>query len=162
MSGSLTDALTVAKDTLLASESFDARIVQKAGVPAVTHVHLDQVADSDGLATARPYALLRFAGRGSNPIAEGVEISLIVGGGILLLLEDNARETSTHESSYLDFLTWCGEVIDEMEDLSGKDDKLPFKSEMVFAPQRTPRNQRTGDNDYWTCVFLLSWGDQVM
>lgn len=158
---SLADAIAAAKATLLAGASFSARVLAHGGT-AVTHVHLDRLADPDGLADHRPYALLRVASRGSNPIAEGIDLSLTVGGGILLLLEDTARETSTHEASYVNFITWIGDVIDELEDLSGRDDYLPFKSELIYAPQRVQRGHQTADNDYWTAVYLLNWGDQVM
>ena len=160
MSGSLSDALSAAESTLLASATFVNRILANTADQPEDHVHLDQLADNSGLDALRPYALLRIAGRGSNPIAEGIEISLTVGGGILLLLDDISRGP-THRLSYLDFLDFCGNVIDDLEDLSGQSDYLPFKSELIFAPQRTLRANRTSDNDYWTAVFLLNWGDNV-
>jgi hypothetical protein len=168
--GSLAVPLDVARTTLLASQAFADRVAivhppaEGDDVPAETlaaHVFLDQVADGEGLELLRPYALLRYAARGSNVIADGVEISLTVGGGILLVLEDNARQTTDHGTSYGDFLNFAGGVIDDMEDLSGRNDYLPFKSELIYAPTRVRRADRQDDNDYWICVFLLTWGDQA-
>lgn len=161
--GSMALAIEAAENTLLASESFAARILAADPAAAVAErVYYDSIAEDTGMATMRPFALLKYAQRASNVISEGIQIDLMVGGGLLLLLEDNvSEEFKTHNDVYMDFVNWIGSTIDEMELLSGDDEYLPFRSELVFAPRRTKRAGRQTDRDFMTAAFLLTYGDEL-
>ena len=161
--GSLSESLDAARTTLLACAAFSAAVEAADPDRTVTqHIFFDCLADSEGLAGWRPYALLKYCDRGSTVIAEGIQVDLIVAGGIVLWLEMDAREDLTdHNDQYLDACNWFGQVIDQMEALSGSGQYLPFRSEMLVAPQRTMRSQRREDHDFWSAGFLLVYGDQL-
>jgi hypothetical protein len=161
--GSLSLAMQAAVNTLLASEAFADRIHDADPSAEIgDRVYYDSLFDTDNLSLKRPFALLKYAERGSNVIAEGLQVDLIVDGGILLLLEADAnREYSSHNDVYVDFCNWIGQVIDQMELLSGDGDYLAFRSELVFAPRRTKRAARSEEHDYLTAAFVLHYGDQV-
>jgi hypothetical protein len=160
---SLSLALEAARQTLLQSTVFQNRVYAADPEGAVAnHVHLDELADNDGLSGLRPYALLKYCDRGSQVIAEGIQVDLIVSGGILLWLEFDARDDlTTHDDQYWDACNFFGGVIDQMEELSGADEYLPFRSELIVAPHRVPRAQRRTGYDYWYAAFLLHYGDQL-
>jgi hypothetical protein len=154
-------ALDAATETLAASASFQDRLGVGSAAAAKDHIAWDTLVDNDGLQGQRPFAILKVSTRGGNEVGEGITIDLVAGGGIIVYLADNARETADHNDSYRNFLEFCGNVIDDMEELSGFGDYLPFHdAEMILPPQRTPRNQRTTDNDYWETAFLLQYGDR--
>jgi hypothetical protein len=160
---SLSLALESARQTLLESAVFAAAVeAADPGAELASHVHVDEVTDNDTLTAYRPYALLKYCDRGSTVIAEGIQVDLIVSGGIILWLEMPASDAyDDHQDQYWDALNFFGGVIDEMEGLSGTEDYLPFRSEMIVAPHRTPRRDRRPGNDYWWAAFLLSYGDQL-
>lgn len=160
--GSLSLALAGVRTLLLASDAFVDRITDAwPGATPADSIYYDTVTAIEGLHERRPYALVKYAERGSHVIAEGVAVDLIVSGGILLLLEDNANYRDDHNDSYLDYCNWIGSVMDEIEILSGSDDYLPFRSDLIFSPQRTERGKRQEDHDYWTAAFVLEYGDQL-
>jgi len=160
--GSMVDSLDAAVETLASSGAFQSRVGVATSAAAKDHIAFDTLVDNDGLASHRPFAIVKIATRGSNQVGEGVAIDLVAGGGILVYLADNARSNQDHGLSYRDFLTFVGLVIDDMEQDSGFNDYLPFHdSEMVLPPQRTPRDVRVpGQMDYWEVAFLLQYGDR--
>lgn len=163
-SGSMALAIDAARTLVLASTAFTARV---AAAPtqgtAAEHVYLDIAENYDRLQDLRPFLSLKYADRNSVVIAEGVAVDLIVNGDLVLVIEDNANypEPTDHNDSYLDFLNFAGGVIDDIEELSGSDAYLPFRSEMLIAPRRTPRAEREEKNDYWATAFRLTYGDQL-
>jgi hypothetical protein len=159
--GSLSLALDVAKTTLQASTAWIAAVAARDPDGDFEHLLYYSLDNDNGIAEQYPLALLRYASRGSNPIAEGISVDLVVGGGILLLIEELADPQLGDQDSYIEFCNLVGKVIDEMELLSGEGDYLPFQSEMLVAPQRTKRAEQSGENDYWQAVFLLRYGDQM-
>jgi hypothetical protein len=156
-------ALESARQTLAVTTVFAERVAAAdPGALAATHIWLDEIADNDGLSDHRPYALLKYCDRGSTVIAEGIQVDLIVSGGIVLWLEFDARSDLTdHDDQYVDACNFFGGVIDQMETLSGSGDYLPFRSEMIVAPHRTSRKDRRTGNDYWWAAYLLVYGDQL-
>lgn len=159
--GSMVAALDATTETLAASTSFQQRLSVANADAAKKVIAWDTLTDNEGLAKRRPFAIVKISTRGANEVGEGITIDLVAGGGVIIYLTDNARATLDHNQSYRDFLGWCGMVMDEMEQLSGLDDYLPFHdAEMILPPQRTPRNARTQDNDYWETAFLLQYGDR--
>jgi len=161
--GSIALALDAAVATLADSSGFQSRVGASTAVEAKEHIAFDTISDNEDLTSKRPYAIVKVSSRGSNQVAEGVAIDLVAGGGILIYLTDNARKDADHNLSYRDFLVFCGNVIDDMEQDSGFGDYLPFHdAEMVMPPQRTPRDKRVpGQMDYWEAVFLLQYGDRA-
>lgn len=160
---SLSLALEAARQTLLQSSVFQDRVdLADPGASYEDHVWLDELADNDGLSSYRPYALLKYCDRGSVVIAEGIQVDLIVNGGILLWLEFDARDDlTTHNDQYWDACNFFGGVIDQMEALSGSDEYLPFRSDLIVAPHRTERAKRRDGYDYWWAGFVLHYGDQL-
>jgi len=156
-------ALESARQTLAVTTVFADRVAAAdPGALAESHIWLDEIADNAGLSDHRPYALLKYCDRGSTVIAEGTQVDLIVSGGIVLWLEFDARSDLTdHDDQYWDALNFFGGVIDQMEALSGADEYLPFRSEMIVAPHRTERAKRRTGNDYWWAAWLLVYGDQL-
>lgn len=160
--GSMASALDAATDTLSESDSFQERCGVTTAAAAKAMIGWDTLADNEGLEKRRPFAIVKISTRGANEVGEGIVIDLVAGGGVIVYLTDNARHAQDHNQSYRDFLVWVGNVIDEMEELSGFEDVLPFHDvEMIVPPQRTPRSERHApDNDYWEVAFLLTYGDR--
>jgi len=158
---SISLAIDAAQQLVLASSTFTDRVeAVHVGDAAGDHFHLDTLAANTGLQDERPYALLRYASRGSNVVAEGIEVDLAVGGRLLLLFEDLSQHDDPADS-YLEFCNWIGGIIDDMEQISGQEQYLAFKSEMIFGPIRTQRSKRSDTYDYWSALFLLTYGDEL-
>lgn len=161
---SMSLALAAADAVLQQSATFAARVeAADPGASLDSHIYYDQMAANSGIASLRPYALLKVGSRGTNVLGEGVAVDLVVGGGIILLLEFNADQTiTTHKENYLDALNFFGGVIDEIEALSGVNDNLAFRSDVVFPPLRTRRAERDPTNlDYWSMVAFLDYGAKL-
>lgn len=158
---SMGKALESATDILAESSSFQSRCGAADADAAANYIGWDTLADNEGLHDRRPFAIVKVTARGSNQVSEGIAVDLVAGGGVLVYLCDNARANLDHSESYLDFLEFVGGVIDDMEADSGVSDAFPFHTaELILPPQRTPRSERTPDNDYWETAFLLQYGDR--
>lgn len=158
---SMAKSLESATDILAASSTFRGRCGASDATAAKRYIGWDTLADNEGLQERRPFAIVKVTARGSNQVSEGIAVDLVAGGGVLIYMCDDARYSDDHSESYIDFLEFIGGAMDNMELVSGVSDAFPFHSaELILPPQRTPRSERTPQNDYWEAAFLLQYGDR--
>lgn len=160
--GSMAVPLERLRETIAASATFQTRTGSADATEAIEHVYRESVANGGGLSELRPYVVVRLGQQGANEIAEGVQIELVVSGGLLVFLEANADETIEDEGeNYIDFLNFAGLLFDELTQLSGVDDYFPSRRiELVYAPTRTLRAARNAElgNDVWQVCWLFNYG----
>jgi hypothetical protein len=170
---SMARAIASAIDLIASSSTFQTRVGAANAAAAKAHIYgyetyipADGAGDEDQ-SPLRPCATIDI---GENfdwdAIAAGcTHIRLDVSGAVVVILEDNANLTWVNEDSdddyndsFLDFLNFCGGVIDDM---SGKLhdstlDTFGFQSvSMLSPPFRASTEARTAGNDHWFAVFGL-------
>jgi len=158
--GSLSEVVTGARTLLANCTAFKTRTSSADATAAAKHIRLDKIFSARDLHHKRPFGLVKITQRGANAVSDGVSVGLSAGGNVLIVFEDNAKYGDNHDESYVDFLNFAGECIDQMEQLSGSGSYLPFYNvDMVLAPVRTPRAEQQDGFDYWVAAFVLEWGD---
>lgn len=161
--GSLSEPMVLLRNTLAACAAFQTRVSAADAEEAKASIFYGPLVNNAGLSENRPFACMVFAVAGANEVADGVQIELDAGGGILLRLEDNAQYPDSDEDSYIDFLNFVGQTLDQLKNLAGYDDNFPMSSyQVVLPPDRTERTKRTRDaeNDYWVCVVQIHFGNE--
>jgi len=160
-----TSPLALVVDQLRTSVSNSAEFQTRTGAAnaaaALAFIYLDVVSNDAGMSAKRPFALIKVSQIGSNQISDGTAIDLSVGGDLVLILEDDATNQTVHDDSFLDFLNFSDEVMQDLRLASGVEGEFPFYEEqLVWAPSRTRRAERdSSNNDYWVSAYQLSWGD---
>jgi len=152
--------LYTARQTLAASENFKGRFDASAGSAAVLkRIHVQYLADElDGVGWRRPFAVLALAELRLRQMGQSTRCHLIPAGSVVLLLSDNARYDGDHAASAADFLTWAGNVLEDLATLAGSGGNLFFAgAELVMPPNRTARKNRV-EEDFWEVAFSLHFG----
>lgn len=171
---SMARAIASAISLVAASSTFQTRVGAGNATAALASIYAyelyepaENVADEDQ-AALRPCAVIDF---GENfewiALAQGCSsISLDCSGQILVIIEDNAAKkwvnadsTDDYNDSFLDFLNYCGGVMDDMSGKlnNGSEDTFGFSGvSMLAPPMRTPHEERTSVNDQWFAFFGLT------
>jgi hypothetical protein len=176
----MANALASAIALLSASSTFQTRTGSADAAAAAAHIYtfeLQQNATThprESLDNRRAFAVVDLADNFNwDPIAAGCSaIKLQTSGSIIVVLTDNAQFTDIHgpdpddgfNDSMLDFLNFCGGVMDDMSGKfnDGISDTFGFQSiSMVMQPTRTAADMRdaTGDGaaeDCWEVIFAFS------
>lgn len=141
----------------------------------------------NSLKTRRPFAVVALNTDVKwSPTHEGcANTNLLVGGGVVVVLVDNAQFTNVgtfdeenkswtdgpdHKNdSYVDFLNFCGGVIDDMSPKANQApgtfkgfnspvDLIGFREvELLETPVRSMVKERS-EEDFWSAYLLFKWG----
>ncbi len=156
--GSISLALAQLRTSLSESVEFQNYTGSQNAAEALERIRYYTVRDDADTWKQRPFALLKMTQRGSNSIGDGVVVELATGGSILLSLEDNAKHKESDDDSYIEFCNFAGSVMDDLEDNSGFNDHFATdQTDVLFGPERTPRNQREEQADFWQIVYVVNY-----
>lgn len=161
--GSAALRLSSAEAAIAASAAFRARVGAASLIEAKKRIFFDQVAAAPEdlakgttLETQRPCAILAIDKHGYIQIGEGAQILLGGTGAVLCIFTDTTRLAADHKASYLDFLDWISQVMDEVAAESGRNENWPFNAiDMWLDPWRPSIGDREAD-DFWLGGYVLS------
>ena len=178
----LSRAVDTARQLVAVSPTFVNRQSQYGAdqIEPINRVYLYQAETVELMMSMRELRPFAVVGLGDDiswdAISPGcVNHNLIVGGGVFVIIVDNARFTdlgSVDEEdllitgadqqgdSYCDFLNFSGGVADDMSDVFGTPaDLIGFNGiELVEPGIRTEIDQRQND-DYWAAALKFSFGE---
>ena len=130
-------------------------------VEARKHIHLfDYSDDPNSLAHARPFAAIWPA----DPvilsmIAGGTRNWLVAAGDLVLVLtdRDNYPGRENRRKSGLDFAEFVEDVIRDIRNNAGRDDRLDVRSiEPILFAHSAERDEPSGG--FWHAAFQVHWG----
>lgn len=171
---SMARAVSSVISLVAASATFQTRVGAANATEARAHIYGHEAytpaADNseEGVAGLRPFAVVDIADRFDwSPLQPSCFIRLDVSGDVVLVLEDNARETwinddsePSYSDSFVDFLNFAGGVIDDMNGKlnDASMDTFGFQSvRMLAPPTRSDADQRgAGTDDHWFAMFVFS------
>jgi hypothetical protein len=171
---SMARAVSSVISLVAASATFQARVGAANATEARAHIYgheayIPPTANADeGVSGLRPFAVVDIADRFEwLPMQMSCFIRLDVAGDVVLVLEDNARETwinddsePSYSDSFVDFLNFAGGVADDMNGkLSDATyDSFGFQSVRLLSPptRSMPEDRGNTDTDHWFAVFAFT------
>lgn len=155
--GSLSLVITAIRTAISNSSTFQTETGTASAAAALAYIHLYLESEADILNQKRPMAVLRYPVHGYHQYASGP--SMQAAGTVRVLLFANAKNPADEDQSYIDFLDFAGQVIDELV-AAGSLDATFAELDMPMAqePLRTPRDQRSDKNDFWMAAWDINYG----
>ncbi len=161
MPGSAKLRLTAIEDLFVAGAAFCAKVNLTGDAARAkvffSEMQLEQLlAQGATLAQVRPGVVLCVERHGYQQIGQGTQNILGGSGSILAVFCDNPTTPDDPKASYLDFVDWTSQVIDEIAAAAGLNTNWPIGHiELVVEHWRPDLAARQSD-DFWLCAYAFS------
>lgn len=140
--------------------TFQDRTNSATAAEALKRIFVEYFVDEESMEVERPYAVVCEVSHEYSQIGQGDGNYLHTTSTELhLVLTDENRYVDITDGK-IDFLNFVGACIDELAAFAGQNEYLPMiRIAMETPAQRTHRQNRTTENDYWWCRYVVSMGD---